>query len=167
MKIFKFVFLILFIIFIDYSKLIYSDFKSFISSFASEIYNLNRNPFLNIFFFPFYPFFKESRYGYIMAINLVFMMPVMILLFKLINCGLVNNTSGKIEFNSKAVEILFSISAAFVIFLSPSLWHPSLKAIPDICGMIPVLFAFILYLKYGFDKKIPVKIILLTVFFMF
>ena len=97
MKIFKFVFLILFIIFmyiftkiylnmesplytcdlseynlsfIDYSKLIYSDFKSFISSFASEIYNLNRNPFLNIFFFPFYPFFKESRYGYIIAINI-------------------------------------------------------------------------------------------------
>ena len=132
----------------DYAKLLVSDFNSFIHNMCYEVYNLNRNPFLCIFIIPFFYLFKESRAGFIIAVNIIFMLPCMILLYTLINKYILKPSSDKIIY----YLMIFSI-----IFLFPPLWMASLMGIPDICGMIPVLFSFCLYFKYGCNKNTPLK----------
>ena len=179
-KIFKLILLLLFIVFIyvftsyhigketilyrcdfieynlfyyDYAKLFISDFNTFIHNMCYEIYNLNRNPFLTAFLFPFFFIFKESRTGFIIAVNLIFMLPCMVLLNKIINTYILK---------PKTNEIIYYLMIFSVIFLFPPLWMASLSGIPDICGMVPVLGAFCLYFKFGCNKNTPLKYIILT-----
>ena len=132
----------------DYAKLFISDFNTFIHNMCFEVQNLNRNPFINIFLIPFFFIFKESRAGYITAINLVFMLPCMILLYKILNEFILEPQKNKIIY----YLMIFSI-----IFLFPPVWMASLSGIPDICGMVPFLGALYLYFKYGCNKETPLK----------
>ncbi len=174
-KIFKWILLLLFIVFIvvftfyhigketilyrcdfieynlfyyDYAKLLVSDFNTFVHNMCWEVYNINRNPLMNIFIIPFFYIFKESRAGYITAVNIVFMLPCMILLYKILNNYILKPQCNKVIY----YLMMFSI-----IFLFPPLWMASLSGIPDICGMVPVLGAFYLYYKFGCNKETPLK----------
>jgi len=135
----------------DIGRLFIEDINSFFHKMKYEIYSLNRNPFLTVFLLPFYFIFKESRFGFVFAIQLIFMFPVMLLILKIFNQYVKDKTNN---------SLLYNLMIYSSIFLFPLLWLPSLKGIPDICGMIPILFACILYFKYGLNEKIPTKVIL-------
>ncbi len=141
--------------FYDYSKLFVNNIGDFLTKMQFEIYNLNRNPFMNIFLLPFYFIFKESRFGYILAVNIVFMLPCMMLLYTIFN---------KYFLPDEKKGNLLSIAVCSCIFLSTAYWQCSLQGVPDICGMVCVLIAFILYLKTDLkDKFSPLNIILISV----
>ena len=53
------------------------------------------------------------------------------------------------------------------IFFFPCLWHSVISGSPDICGIIPVLCCYLIYFKYEFNKKIPLKILILFAFLLY
>lgn len=137
----------------DFGSLLISNPIEFFKQFFSSIYSQNRNPFLNIFLFPFYFIFKESRFGFVLAIEIMFMIPVMVLLFNMIKKYFVNDDKEK--------DILFEIFLYSAVFFFPAIWLPVLSGIPDICGLVFILFAFFLYYKNKFSERLNFKTILL------
>ena len=142
----------------DYAKLFISDCNAFLHNIYYEIYHYGRNPFLIIFLIPFFFIFKESRAGFIIAVNLVFMLPCMILLYKIVNNFIIEH---------RKKSIIYYLMIFSIIFMFPPLWMASLSGIPDICGMVPVLGAFYLYFNFGCNKNTPLKYIILTAVFLY
>ncbi len=149
--------------FYDYSRLFIDNIGDFLTKMQYEIYNLNRNPFMNIFLLPFYFIFKESRFGYITAVNIVFMFPCMMLLYTIFN---------KYFMPDEKKGNLLSIAVCSCIFLSTAFWQCSLQGVPDICGMVSVLVAFIIYLKsdlknkFSFSNVVLISVLLYLSFLM-
>ena len=137
----------------DFGSLLLNNPKEFLKEFSIAIYSLNRNPFLNIFLLPFYFVFKESRLGYILAIVFMFMFPSIILLFKLIKKYFIDE--------SLKTSVLYQFLLYSTIFLFPMIWISVISGIPDICGLVFILFSFHLYFSNKFDNKLSFNVIIL------
>ncbi len=116
--------------------LVNHNFSRFFNEMFFDIKHWNRHPFLVIFLLPFYFIFKNSRFGFIFATEIIFMLPVMILTVLIIKNKIITKNNSLFDF------FIYSL-----VFLCPALWLCSLRGIPDICGMVPVLAAWILYFK--------------------
>lgn len=141
----------------DFSELIKSDFTEFWNRMFSDVYNLNRNPFLVIPMIPFYYLIKGFRYSFITAAEFVYMIPSLFLIIKIIKDNFIKLS----EKNFLTKLLVYS-----GVCLIPAIWLPVLKGIPDIAGMVPVLMVFILWFKYGLNRKTPIKIVLLMSFLL-
>lgn len=130
----------------DFGNLLLTDPKEFFVQMFNQVRTLNRNPFFVILLLPFYSIFKESRFGFIFATQVVFMLPVMLLLIKIIKSKVLTE-------KNICQDILIYSS----ILLFPSIWLPSMQGIPDICGLVPLLIAFLLYFKNNLDEKYSLK----------
>lgn len=140
----------------DYGNLLCTNPKQFFVQLFEQVQNLNRNPFFVIFLMPFYFIFKESRFGFIFSTQVVFMLPVMLLLVKIIKSYVLTEKS-----------ILQNILICSSIFLFPTIWLPSMQGIPDICGMIPLLIAFLIYFENNLDERYSIKNVVLISIFLY
>ena len=117
-----------------------------IKKFANYVYNSNRTPAFCLFLLPFYPIFKSGRFPYMFLVEIVFMLPVMLLLTNIV----INYVLKDKEVKDCIPFIALIIST---IFFFPPIWHPVLNGIPDICGLPFILCASLLYFKNRLDSK--------------
>lgn len=136
----------------DYAILLKTNVSEFFRNLFHDIYNYNRNPFSIVPLLPFAFIFNDFRLGFIFAVELIYMIPVMIIIWHVINKHFLNNKEIKCK------ELLMFFSS---IFLWTTLWYPVISGLPDIIGMIPILICFLIYLKYKFNQKISMKILIL------
>ncbi len=144
----------------DFSELLKNNFPEFLKNISHDIYNYNRNPFAIIFLLPFAFILKDFRAGFIFSVELVYMLPVMLLIWYIFN-NFFYKTKEKLSCKSSILLFLSSI------FFFPAIWYSVISGMPDICGMIPVLICYCLYFKYEFNKKINFKILLLSAFLLY
>ena len=135
----------------DFYVLLKENISEFWKNLSHDIYTMNRNASSVILLLPFAFLIKDFRFGFVFASELVYMIPSMILIWYLFDKHFLKNAELK-------VSVLLMILSS--IFLAVNLWHPVLSGILDICGMVPVLICFILYFKYGFNKRMPVPAVI-------
>ncbi len=143
----------------DFGNLLLNNPQEFFKEFFYSIYSLNRNPFLNVFLLPFFFIFRESRFGYILAVEIMFMLPAMYLILNLVKKYFI--------YESLVSSKLYMFLLYSSIFLFPMIWVSVLFGIPDICGIVFILFSFHLYFLYKFDNKISFKVIILLAILLY
>ena len=143
----------------DFGNLLLNNPQEFFKEFFYSIYSLNRNPFLNVFLLPFFFIFRESRFGYILAVEIMFMLPTMYLILSLVKKYFI--------YESLVSSKLYLFLLYSSIFLFPMIWVSVLSGIPDICGVIFILFSFHLYFLNKFDNKISFKVIILLAILLY
>ena len=148
----------------DFSILLKENFVKFIETLKNDIYYLNRNPVSVLPLIPFYFLFKDFRLGFIFSVELLYMLPVMILIQHIFYEYFIKYFCNNEETKLKKRKTLMILSS---IFLFPILWHSVISGIADICGMIPILICYSIYFKYEFNKKIPFKILILFAFLLY
>lgn len=129
----------------EYCWLFLHKFNFALKCFFSDIYHLGRNPFLTIFLLPFYVLFGKTRFGYVLGIEILFMLPVMIMIFNLAKQYIVKNSI------IRYLPLLLAI--LLMIFFNTGFWYASLSGIPDIAGLIPFIGAIFIYQKIKIEEK--------------
>ncbi|MBU9820592.1 hypothetical protein J1782_11860 [Rahnella sp. BCC 1045] len=118
-----------------------STMSTLLSSIKNDDYNLLPVAITSVF----YIVGGESRLVYILSLSIVYLFPVTLLFYILIN-----------QFSEeKSVwwkGILLVLPATFVAF-----WAPTLRGYPDICGLVFILFAVIYSSKADLSGKLDLK----------
>ena len=120
----------------------------FVTDAISTIRNSDYNCTPIIAIIPFYVLLKTSRIGYILGCCLVYVVPTIILTIFILRKMLLKNK----EKNDKN-GIIFTIFLCITSFLYTRWWSPTLRGLPDIIAVIPILIATIISLKHSFTEK--------------
>lgn len=126
---------------------------------------------------PFYLKFGTSRLGYILGSCLIYVIPTIILAIVIVRKLLFNENDEqeeqsifKIPLLFATIEIygkekrktIFTIFICIASFLYTRWWSPTLRGLPDIIAVIPILVAAIICLRHNFTEKqklwIPVMV---------
>ena len=123
---------------------------------------------------PFYLKFGASRFGYILGSCLMYVIPTIILSIVIMRRMLFFDSDKQEEeqpifriplffatieiFGKGKRRTIFTIFICIASFLYTRWWSPTLRGLPDIIAVIPILSATIICLRHNFtDKKITVK----------
>jgi len=103
------------------------------------------NPLPAVLLFPFYCLFGGGRSAYISALVLLYLYPVALMTLYLFN----RLVPGELRERSAVSGPAFFAAA----FLFIPFWGPTLRGLPDIIGMMPVILAFLLVFSADFTRK--------------
>jgi len=133
----------------NFSRLLRTDPVQFFAALKSSILNEDYNALPVALITPFYYSGLPSRLAYILALQLVYFLPVIFLFYK--------STKYAFAYNSSlTTTITLFMAGSYVAF-----WAPTLKGYPDISGLVGILLAIILVLKTPLTKEIRWKTALL------
>lgn len=142
-------------IFKNYSEGLVSSPKQFIRDTISLVRNADYNNTPTILIFPFYLIFKNSRFGYILGLSLFYIVPTIVLSIVLIRKMIFKEQDEKI--NNKN-NYIFTIFICIAAFLYTRWWSPTLRGLPDIIAVIPLIIAALIVHKHSFLKKQKIRI---------
>ena len=129
----------------------------FLKDVVSSIRNADYNCTPIVLLIPFYFVFKTSRIGYILGCCLLYVIPTIFLTAIIIKKMLFMKNSAE----EKDIKI-FIIFLFFISFLYTRWWSPTLRGLPDIIAVIPLLIAGLICFKYSFIQKqktyIPISV---------
>lgn len=123
-------------------ELLSNDKNGFCSFVKDSIRNNDYNVSPILILAPFYKVFCFSRFGYILGLVLCYVVPAIVLA---IFCAKVML---KKEFSVKHVYLIGVLSFLFTRF-----WAPTLRGLPDIIGVIPMVIATIIFFKCSLIKR--------------
>ena len=144
-------------------KLLISPSK-FLKDTISSVRNADYNCTPILLCIPFYFVFNTSRFGYILAISLLYVVPTISLSILLIKKMLFKKEDNK---TNKKQNGIFTIFLCIMAFLYTRWWSPTLRGLPDIIAVIPLLVAALLVNKYSFLEKQKMKIPILVGFILY
>lgn len=160
----------------NYSKLLQDSPEQFKKEAIESIRNLDYNCTPIILILPFYLRFAGSRFGYIFACCLMYVVPTILLSIFVARKMIFGNKDSeeeektiiKIPLFFANIEILgkekmktfFTIFICIVSFLYTRWWSPTLRGLPDIVAVIPLMLATIMTLRHNFtsNQKVYVPI---------
>ncbi len=134
----------------------------YIKDVISSVRNSDYNCTPIILLLPFYLVFKTSRFGYILGISLFYVIPAIVLTIVFTKKMLFKE---KKEMNKD--EIIFIYFLCIISFLYTRWWSSSLRGLPDIIAVIPLIIASIISLKYSFTEKQKLYIPMLIGFMLY
>ena len=152
-----------------YSRELLSTPKQFVIDVISSVRNSDYNPTSVLLLLPFYIAFKTSRMGYILGLGLCYVVPTivltiilarrMILQNKEVESNDEKNNNGRKKINN---TMIFSIFLCIATFLYTRWWSPTLRGLPDIIAVIPLIIAALIIQKISYldknKKYIPILI---------
>lgn len=115
-----------------------------------------------ILLLPFYMIFKASRLGYILGSAFFYVVPTIILI-------IIITTKMLFFYNKEDCknEKIFTLFLCMFSFLYTRWWSPTLRGLPDIIAIIPMLIATLIVLKYSFTEKQKIYIPIIVGFMMY
>lgn len=143
--IYSFDFLAYWKMYADYSSMLFDDPVRYLSKTLHEVYSQDYNPLASSIIAPIYFIFGGSRFIFISAIAVCYLIPVSYLTYLIVRDA--TNIRSNATF---AVCLLISVS--FVGY-----WKPILRGYPDIVAMIPLLFCIYYMQHHSFSFKIDLK----------
>lgn len=120
----------------------------YLSEIISSIRNLDYNFSPVILLLPFYYMFKTSRVGYILGLGILYVIPTIMLTIVLIN-NMILKKEKKLQINM----LIFIITICTICSLYTRWWSPTLRGLPDIVALIPLMIATLLALKHPYSEK--------------
>ncbi|MFD0850354.1 hypothetical protein [Sphingosinicella xenopeptidilytica] len=108
-----------------------------VNSIRVDSYNLSSITFLA----PFYLFFGPNRFGYILGISTLYMLPAMAISLALCRRAILESSK------AQAVSGHIFTSLTIITFLFPVFWAPTLRGMPDVIGLIPLGVATLIFLR--------------------
>lgn len=110
-----------------------------------SIKNSDYNYFPVLFIIPFFKFLGDTRFSYIIGIVSLYLIPTLLLIYNFI----LKNYKDKVNDNLIIKIMIISIISTFTVF-----WVPTLRGLPDIVTLIPIVVAlFLTDKKTRFDEK--------------
>jgi len=103
------------------------------------------NPLPAVLLFPFYCLFGGARPAYISALILLYLYPVGLLTLCLFRRLITGDLRDK---PMPLGPVFFTAAFLFIPF-----WGPTLRGLPDIVGMVPIILAILLILSVDFSRK--------------
>lgn len=139
--------------------------RAYIKDVISSIRNSDYNCSPIILLLPFYIIFKSSRFGYILGCCLLYVVPTMILTIIFTKKMLFQEKDTNSKENKNT--LIFTIFLCIVTFLFTRWWSPTLRGLPDIVAVIPLICAGLMVLKYSFLEKQKAYIPIIIGFLMY
>ena len=133
--------------YIQYAEKLIASKSLFYNDFVETVKTLDYNASPILAIIPFYFLFKAERFGYILALVIMYVVPAIILTAILMK---------KFIFKDKELEKtdrFFVIVASIISFLFTRYWAPTLRGLPDIVGVIPMAISGFIFLKHSFIEK--------------
>ncbi len=134
----------------DYSSLLFSDPLLYLSKTYKEVYSQDYNPLASSIIAPVYYVFGGSRFVYISAVAICYLIPVSYLVYLIVKDAIKLN-------NPITFAICLLVSVSFVGY-----WKPILRGYPDIVSMIPLLYCIYYTQRHSLSFKIDIKRALLV-----
>lgn len=134
----------------DYSSLLFSDPLLYLAKTYKEVYSQDYNPLASSIIAPVYYVFGGSRFVYISAVAICYLIPVSYLVYLIVKDTIKLN-------NPITFAICLLVSVSFVGY-----WKPILRGYPDIVSMIPLLYCIYYTQRHSFSYKIDIKRALLV-----
>ena len=97
---------------------------------------------------PFYLLFGGSRLIYIISLSVVYLFPSILLSAYLIMS--IIKSKNKI---SDKEEIIYTFFTIILLFLYTRYWSPTLRGLPDICGVFPIAISYLYVRKHPLIEK--------------
>jgi len=162
----------------NFSKLLKDSPKQFRKEVIESIKNLDYNCTPIILLIPSYFRFNGSRFGYIFACCIMYVVPTILLSIYVARKMIFGNKNSNEEektiikvplffadieiLGKEKMETIFTIFICIVSFLYTRWWSPTLRGLPDIVAVIPLMLATIMMLRYQFtsNEKIHVPIVI-------
>ncbi|MGK3224422.1 hypothetical protein ACCW94_04940 [Enterobacter soli] len=138
----------------DYSSLLFNDPLLYISKTFHEVYSQDYNPLASTIIAPVYYVFGSSRFVFISAIAICYLIPVCYLTYLIVRDATKSN-------NTVTLVVCLFISVSYVGY-----WKPILRGYPDIVSMIPLLYCIYYTQRHSLSFKIDVKRALLIGFLL-
>ncbi len=130
-----------------FSKEFLSSKSKYIKEVISSVRNSDYNCTPIVLLLPFYIIFKTSRMGYILGCCLFYVIPTLLLTIIYTKKIILKNE------NENNENIIFTIFLCIFAFLYTRWWSPTLRGLPDIIAVIPLIVASLIVLKYSFLQK--------------
>ena len=145
----------------DYAQKLLTSRRQFLGDEIDSIRNLDYNSSPILLILPFYLIFRGGqRLGYILGLCLVYVVPTIILVALLAKKMLFKNK----EIKHKNIVTIF---LCLLAFLYTRWWTPTLRGLPDIIAVIPIIIAALIVQKNSFIHKIKIYIPFLVGFLLY
>ena len=143
-----------------YSRELMDSPMNFIQNTISSIRNSDYNCTPVLALVPFYILFKTSRFGYILGSTLCYVVPTIVLTIILTRKLILKKEEN--TYNN-----IFTVFICMVCFLYTRWWSPTLRGLPDIIAVIPMIIATFFVQKHSFIEKQKIYIPIIVGFMLY